>query len=120
MTRFDSLYNAAHMAGLDAATAMTPTPMAVQNADIFGNRFGPVSVIADGPCGFAWVAFKGNTAFGRWAKKMGVAKKAYGGGLQIWISDFNQSMERKYAYARAFADTLNEAGIDAYASNRMD
>ena len=120
MTSFDSVYSAACKAGLNAATAMTPTPMAVQNADIFGNRFGPVSVIADGPCGFAWVAFKGNTAFGRWAKKMGVAKKAYGGGLQIWISDFNQSMERKYAYARAFADTLNEAGIDAYASNRMD
>ena len=120
MTSFDSVFSAAHMAGLDAATAMTPTPMAVQNADIFGNTFGPVSVVADGPCGFAWVAFKGNTPFGRWAKKMGVAKKAYGGGLQIWISDFNQSMERKYAYARAFASCLEAHGIDAYADSRMD
>ena len=63
---------------------------------------------------------KGNTAFGRWAKKMGVAKKAYGGGLQIWISDFNQSMERKYAYARAFAASLEAHGIDAFADSRMD
>jgi len=29
-------------------------------------------------------------------------------------------MQRKKAYARAYAKVLNEAGVDAYADSRMD
>ena len=71
-------------------------------------------------CGFAWVRFAGNTAFGRWAKREGIARKAYGGGLEIWIFQYNQSIDLKAAYARAFAEALQEAGIDAYSGSRYD
>ena len=41
-------------------------------------------------------------------------------GLSVWVSEGGQSMERKEAYARAYADVLRAAGIEAYAGSRMD
>ena len=37
-------------------------------------------------CGFAWITFPGNVAFGRWAKEKGIASPGYPKGLQIWYS----------------------------------
>lgn len=107
--QFNALILAAQTAGLAAGNAAQCTPMVVGEV-----------VINDGVCGFAWVSFKGNTAFGRYMKKIGQARKAYGGGLQVWIGAFGQSMTRKEAYASAFAATLRAAGIDAFADSRMD
>lgn len=114
------IYRAASAAGRAAGQAHSPTPMGVYPVDLRGNRLGPTEVVEDGVCGFAWVKIAGNTSFGRWAKKEGIARSAYGGGLQIWISDYGQSMERKEAHARAMAKVLNNNGVKAYAQSRMD
>lgn len=61
-------------------------------------------------CGFAWVTFPGNTAFGRWAKKAGIASKSYIGGLEVWYSKLHsvptQSVSVHEAAARAARDVL--------------
>jgi hypothetical protein len=117
-----ALHSKAHAAGMAAGGAHTPTPMGVVEADIFGKPKpgAHVEVVHSGVCGFAWVSFKGNTSFGRAMKAAGLARKRYEGGLSVWVSEFGQSMERKEAYARAYAAVLREAGIEAYAGSRMD
>ena len=80
----------------------------------------PIEIVDDGACGFAWIAFPGNTAFGRWAKKQGLARSHYPSGLCIWVSEFGQSVERKAAYSGAFAQVLRNAGIDCHAGSRLD
>jgi alpha-beta hydrolase superfamily lysophospholipase len=72
-------------------------------------------------CGFAWVTLRpANSSFAIWAKKNRDWKPAYGGGMQLWVSAYNQSMKRKEAYATAFANVLYASGIKAYAGSRMD
>lgn len=120
---FEAIYEKAWAAGVAAATAMTPTPMAVQMATGLTGGFDwnkPYDVVSDGVCGFAWVSFKGNTPFGRWAKKTGKARPGYPTGLQVWIGNYNQSMQKKEAHAEAMAAVLREAGITAYANSRLD
>lgn len=122
---FEELYTFADRKGKEAAEVCSPTPMAVGQAkSLFSNeidRSKPVYIVEDGPCGFAWVWFKGNTAWGRWAKKQGHAKNHYPKGLYIWVSGYNQSIQRKEAYAQAFAKVLRENGVtDAYADSRLD
>lgn len=127
MADFRELYERAYAAGVAAGAAVRPVPMVVGEAK---SLVGPGSDEIDyskftyyepeGVCGFAWVKIKGNEAFGRWAKKAGLARSSYPSGLQIWVREFGQSMERKEAFARAFAKVLNEAGVTAYADSRMD
>lgn len=125
-TSFEMLYEKAHAAGKAAAAAMTPTPMIVGDAKgIFSNEIDyskPTYYVADGVCGFAWINIKPATsAFARWLKKKKLARRdEYYGGLTIWVSDYNQSMERKSAYAGAFTRVLNDNGIKAYSMSRMD
>lgn len=80
-------------------------------------------------CGFAWVNFKPATShFTRWLKKRGHADKAYGGGLNLWVSKFGQSHDKKLAYARAYADVIQRElvlkgvvpGLTVYAGSRLD
>lgn len=110
---FSAIHSKADAAGKAAASAHTPTPMHVSNGKT-------VYTVMDGPCGFAWIAFAGNTPWGRWAKKMKLASSHYPKGLCIWVSAYSQSMELKEAYARGYAAVLKEFGIDAYAGSRMD
>jgi predicted nucleic acid-binding Zn finger protein len=112
---FAALYLKARQAGLDAGSAEKTSTMVVVG---HGQRY----VVPEGPCGFAWVVVKpGTSAFARWLVKKGYASKHYYGGVSIWVSDFNQSMERKYAYAAAFAEVLRQGGIEnCYADSRMD
>lgn len=126
-TEFSTLYAKADAAGIAAAKAMTPTPMVVGQAkSFFSNEIDytkPVEIVNDGVCGFAWINLKpGNSPFANWLKKNKLARKdEYYGGVTIWVSDYNQSMERKSAYAGAFARVLNEAGYKrAYSMSRMD
>ena len=92
----------AHAAGHAAAVAAVPVPMVI-------NGYAPID---DGVCGFAWVTIRPATSrFAKWAAKNLGARRAYGGGLMIWISDYEQSMTRKEAYACAYARTLGEQGI---------
>lgn len=106
------LLDKAHAAGEEAAKACVPTPMHIRG-------FAP---IADGVCGFAWITIKPATSkLAKAAKEHYGARPAYGGGIQIWVSAYDQSMQRKEAYAHAFARVLNDAGHDrVYPGSRMD
>ncbi len=124
---FAALYQKAHEAGMAAVKAAQVVPMVVGYPSTpFGNDVDyskPHEVVADGVCGFAWVNVKpGNSPFANWLKKTGKASTdSYYGGVTIWISDFNQSMQKKEAYGQAMAAIFREAGIEkAYMSSRMD
>lgn len=123
-TKYAALAKKADAAGLAAAAATTPTPMIVGEAkSLFTDEIDytkPVYNVPSGVCGFAWVFIKGNTGFGRWAKKAGIARSGYPTGLNIRATVGGQSYEVKMAYAQAYAAVLQEAGITAYAEGRLD
>jgi len=108
----DDLIDDAIAAGRAAGLGVVPQPMYIQG-------YAPVM---DGACGFAWVNVKpANSAVAKRLVARGMARKdGYYGGVTVWISDYNQSMTRKEAHARAFAATLAAAGIRAYSASRMD
>ena len=112
---FSALASVAYAAGIKAGRECRPIPMVV--CDSTGQ---PIEWVDDGACGFAWIAFAGNTAFGRWAKKQGLARSHYPSGLCIWVSEFGQSIDRKAAFAGAYAQVLRNAGIDCHAGSRLD
>lgn len=113
--QFAEIVKRAHEAGIKAGAECRPIPMAV-----IDQLNGQLWRVDDGPCGFAWVNFPGNTAFGRWMKKTGRARSHYPSGLSVWVTEFGQSEERKAAYAVAYARVLNDAGIVAYSGSRLD
>jgi hypothetical protein len=118
---FNSLFAGASEVALEAAAKAVPTPMTVVESDLLtGAPSGRSYYVSEGLCGFAWVKIKGNTPFGRWAKKMGYARPAYGGGLMIYCPLNTQSYDRKTAWATAFAKVLTDAGIFAYCDSRLD
>lgn len=112
---FAALLDIAHARGIQAGRDCRPIPMVVSTASGI-----EIECVDDGACGFAWIVIPGNTAFGRWAKKEGRARAHYPRGLCFWVSDFGQSVDRKSAYAGAFAQVLRNAGIEAYADSRLD
>ena len=114
MKQFEELWKNAEAAGKWAGENCKPHAMNITDGktDYY---------VSEGVCGFAWVEFAGNTAWGRWAKKYGIARKMYNGGLNITCRDFGQSMERKEAWAFAIVRHLwTEAKIDCIAVSRMD
>jgi hypothetical protein len=126
--QFKAIFEEARQAGLAAGQAITPRPMIVTRDSMSivtssGQR--PILdrdyVVPDGPCGFAWVVIRpGNSPAANYAKKNLNAHKHYYGGMEIWVSDFGQSMARKEAYAEAYAEVLRKHGIQASAGSRMD
>lgn len=125
MKDFSELYSKAQAAGVLAASGAKVAPMVVYEADVLSGQ--PVAggkswFVEDGVCGFAWVNVKpGNCAFANWLKAKGYGRAdSYAGGVCIWISDYNQSLQRKEAHAHAMAKVLSDAGIKAYAGSRMD
>lgn len=108
-------FEMADFTGKQAANTCKPTPMSV--SDGVNDWY-----IPEGVCGFAWINIHpANCAAAKFAKKYYNARKNYsGGGVCIWVSDYNQSMELKEAYAEAFANVLRINGIDARAGSRMD
>ena len=119
-----ALWDKAHAAGMTAGKAVQTSRMVVQqHADPLddGSEVTQQWVVPEGPCGFAWVQFPGTSGFARWAKKAGLARPAYGGGYRINVGQFNQSYERKYAYAVVAAEVLRAAGVErAYGDGRLD
>lgn len=119
------LLNAAHVAGQAAVESAKIQPMIVQERACALDDGSPVVQewnVPDGPCGFAWVQIK--------PSRGGIAsymKKNHVGRYSEWerahvvsISSYGQSMQKKAAYASAYAKVLREAGIDAYSRSRMD
>jgi len=120
---FQNLFTEAYIAGQEAGTRQIPRPMQVVEADVFGKPLANATVWdePEGMCGFAWVVIRPATSsFARWLLKNKLARTGYTGGLHIWISDHNQSYERKLAHARAMAKVISDAGFEAYADSRLD
>jgi hypothetical protein len=122
----------ADAAGKAAVEKLKVIPMFVgQETHLFSNQIDttkPVYFVEDGVCGFAWISIypkhKGNTREGKAERKLlescGFTKNNYEKTYQKWISAYNQSMQKKEAYARAFASVLSSNGLNAYACSRID
>jgi len=70
-------------------------------------------------CGFVWIITKGNTSFGRWAKRAKGWEKGYRG-VRMFVSRFGMTMRRNEIYAEPFVGALNQAGIEARCVSRID
>jgi len=119
-----ALYDKAHAAGMAALEAARPMPMVVQERQSPLDDASPVKkewFVEGGVCGFAWVTIQpANCSFAIWLRKNTQASRGYYGGMQLWVHEGGQSMQRKEAYASAFAKVCAEAGIKAYMGSRMD
>lgn len=88
----------------------------------------PVELVEDGVCGFAWVNVypenKGTTTLGKMERKAleacGFRKSYEGKHYYLWIGAYNQSMQKKEAYANAYAEVLRQNGLKAYSGSRLD
>ena len=122
LDEFQDLYDTAYKAGTDAAKESEIQEVVAVEADIRGNPIAGKSPSAPFPiCGFGWVNIKpGNSKFANWLKKNDLARKSYYGGVDIWISDYGQSYDRKVAHASAMARVFSQAGIKAYGTGRLD
>jgi len=120
----EEIYNKAKEEGMKALQASRPTPMVVQRHKNMLNDNSRVvyeEVVDGGVCGFAWVEIRpARGKFVIWCRKNGIGSKGYYGGWQINVREGGQSMERKEAYAGAFAKVLCEHGINACTNSRMD
>lgn len=112
-------------AGVRAGANSTPEAMVVRNTQTDESWY-----VSEGPCGFAWIEFKGNTKFARVVKQMfqgsernGVVMygNAYPTGKHLWITAFGQSYDRKSVMAGEMARVLRERGYaDVHAGGRLD
>lgn len=122
--RYESIWKEATKAGDDALAKCTPTPMVVQQHSQPFNDNSPVEkewFVEDGVCGFAWIVVRpGTSSFARWLKENGHAEKHYYGGMSIWVTVGNQSMQKKETWGRAFAEVLRKYEINAHMMSRMD
>jgi len=118
------LFQAAHNAGNVAVQAATIAPMIVQQCANPLNDNSEVQrqwLVNDGVCGFASVIVKpANCKFAKYLKEQGLGRKHYYGGLSMSVFAFNQSLQKKEAYAYAFAKVLEQNGVNAYVESRMD
>jgi hypothetical protein len=129
---FRAICEKADVAGKAAVEKLQVVPMIVgSETSLFSNKIDytkPTYYVEDGVCGFAWVdvfpQHKGNTRLGKEERKvleiLGFRKNDYTKTYQKWISAYNQSMQKKEAYARAFADVLRTNGVKAYSGSRLD
>jgi hypothetical protein len=118
------IYVEAYEAGLNAGKDADTPKFIIGDAIGLSDEidFSKKTYILDGLCGFAWVKISpARGAFVNYLKSRGVGNKAYyGGGYDIWVREFGQSVDRKAAFAGAFAEVLNKHGITAYAESRLD
>jgi len=113
----EQIWEEAEAHALASARACVPEPMVVTSRTATEQK---IYYVPQGVCGFASIRFAGNTAFGRWAKRVGHATPAYGGGLFVHVREGGQSYEIKCAYARAFAGVLNDNDIEARVESHLD
>jgi len=122
--QLEAIYSEAHYKGNAAVQMTTVTPMVVQQRENpldDDSRLVRQYFVSDGVCGFASVTVKpANSKFAKFLVANGLGRKSFNGGVSMSIRDFNQSLQKKEAYAHAFASVLNDYGIKAYAESRMD
>lgn len=119
------IYTEAHAAGCNAVAALQVRPMIVsEHANPLDDSSKVVRqyYVEDGACGFAWVKIRpARGKFVSWLKENKIGRSScFEGGYDIWISDYNQSLQKKETYASAFAKVLESKGIKAYSQSRMD
>ena len=123
-TQCKRIYVEAYEAGLAAGKdAETPQFVVGSPTTPLGNDidFKKKTDVLDGLCGFAWVTISpARGAFVNWLKANELGSKGYYGGYEIWVREFGQSVDRKAAFAGAFAQVLEKYGISAYAGSRLD
>jgi len=109
------LYRKANEAGLWALQVCTPSPMNVTDGVQVWHE-------TEGMCGFAWVNIKpARGPLVAYLKSQDIGRTDdYYGGYTVWVHEGNQSVDRKRAYAAAFAKVLRDAGLEAYAHSRLD
>ena len=124
---YTKILNKAHEAGMAAGNEKVPTPMVLVDSDLLDRPIGKTYYVPEGPCGFAWVVTNehGNGKFVKYLKSISdgptVGNKYYYGGYYVkWVRDFGQSIEKKEAYADAYAAILKDYGIKAYSGSRLD
>ena len=121
-----TIYSEAHALGIAAGNECSPTPMVVGTPTTpLGNDIDyekDTYYVSDGVCGFAWINIKpARGKFVKFLKDNNIGRKdSYYGGYTVWVSGFGQSLDRKTAYAQAFASVLKENGLTAYSMSRMD
>jgi len=131
--RWQILVRDAEDAGRAAGTFCLPPTMVVVGKDRNGHQ--QEWRVPEGPCGFAWVKFIPEAGgesrrFVNWATGKVKTKypchfkadKAYSGGFDYWIHDYNQSVTRKERHADAFAAALagKIPGLKVYGGSRLD
>jgi len=115
-----------------------PRPM-VFTTHISGQK--PTSdIVTEGMCGFAWVTFYyRNKECREFCKHIMTAQTEHQMTIRdssmryhqnqgrdepacwkVWVGDYNQSMERKSSFAKAFMAIMQMAGIPCTAGERMD
>lgn len=122
---YQALYRQAHAAGMAAGQGAAPVPMMVYSpVSLFNDAIDhsqPVYHVPDGVCGFAYVQLpKAVGPFVKFLKERKIGFKRCGAGYSISVHEFGQSLQRKEAYANAFAKVLNAHGVDSYVDSRMD
>ena len=121
----EKLLERAHLMGMDAGRASTPTPMIVGSPSTpFGSDIDyskKTYFVEGGACGFAGVVIKpARGKFVSYLKSIGIGNKHYYGGYYVSVREFGQSLARKEAYAEAYAKVLSEVGMRCYVDSRMD
>lgn len=103
-SRWTADLHEAHLAGLAAVDALAVTPMTVVGRDCTYH-------VEGGVCGFARVEVRPRTsAWAKWLLGAGWRSSDYFRCVTLNVSDFGQSMQRKAAYAAAFAAYLTALG----------
>jgi hypothetical protein len=118
--KFNEIVKRAKAAGEAAGAAIRPAPLGHITVQACGDTkhfYEP-----HGACGFAWVVVKPNKgAFAKFLKDHAGFEKHYHGGISHWIHYGDQEVDRKYAYAKAYAAVIDEVdGYNVFAVSRLD
>ena len=117
------IYKEAYAAGLIAGKEVGVPKFIVGDAIGLSNEidYTKKTYVLDGLCGFAWVNISpARGAFVTYLKSRELGHKAYYGGYEFFVHEFGQSVDRKSAFAGAFAEVLRSYGIPASAGSRLD
>jgi len=110
---FFHLYQRAHAAGLKAADGAAPRRLIVEPGERWENETDVK--------GFAWANVSpGNSGFGAWLVRSGVAHASYSGGVDVYAPGLGTALAPQDAYAAMFARIVREAGVTCRARDRLD
>lgn len=129
---YKAICDKANAAGEAAVEKLQVVPMIVgQETGFMSGKIDynkPTYYVEDGVCGFSWVdvypQHKGTTKLGKEERKVlesvGFQKSYESKRYYKWVSAYNQSMQKKEAYAQAYAMVLRENGVKAYHGSKLD